>query len=76
MKIHSGYHREIQLDNPRVIARGHCVGIVVPEDYLREEQLSCLELAASTVYIIPGCAFQDFCYSEIGLKILNGKFQK
>lgn len=61
VEIPNGYHKEIQLDNLRVIARGHWVGIVVPADLLREEQPSCLKLAASTVNMIPGCAFQDLC---------------
>lgn len=61
LEIPNGYHKEIQLDNLRVIARGHWVGIVVPADLLRKQQPSCLELAASTVNMIPGCAFQDLC---------------
>lgn len=58
---HSGCHKEIQLDNLRVSAKGRGVGKVVPGDLLRKEQLTCLELAASTVYMIAGCTFQDFC---------------
>ena len=53
-EIRRGCHEEIQLDNPRVTAEGRLVGLVVPGGLLRKEHLTCLELAASTVYIIAG----------------------
>lgn len=70
---HSGCHKEIQLDNPRVSAKGRGVGKVVPGDLLRKEQLTCLHgLHDSRLY------FPRFLLVVVknGWKVLNGKFQE